>query len=181
LTVVFTVGHSSLSLEAFAALLRGAGVTQVADVRRWPRSRRHPHFDDDALAVELAPSGIAYAHVVELGGHRERVAGSVNDGWEEPAFNGYADHLASEEFARGVARLSTLAAARPTAVMCAEGDWRRCHRRLVADVLALRGDDVRHITPGGTVEAHVVTDFAVTGGGDAAIPRYPAPQLGLGF
>ena len=179
--VVFTVGHSSLSLEKFAALLRGAGVTQVADVRRWPRSRRHPHFDDDALAVELAPSGIAYAHVVELGGHREPVPGSVNDGWEEAAFNGYADHLASEEFARGLARLTALAAARPTAVMCAEGDWRRCHRQLVADVLVLRGEAVGHITPGGTVASHAVTDFAVVPGGDAAVPRYPAPQLGLGF
>jgi uncharacterized protein (DUF488 family) len=177
--VVFTVGHSSLSLEAFAALLRGAGVTQVADVRRWPRSRRHPHFDDDALAVELAPFGVAYAHVVELGGHREPVTGSANDGWDEAAFNGYADHLATEEFARGVGRLTALASARPTAVMCAEGDWRRCHRQLVADVLALRGDDVRHIAPGGAVEPHLVTEFAVTGEG--AVPRYPAPQLGLGF
>jgi uncharacterized protein (DUF488 family) len=179
--VLYTIGHSSHSLEAFAALLRGAGVTRVADVRRWPRSRRHPHFDDDALAVELAPSGIAYAHVVELGGHRDPVPGSVNDGWEAAAFNGYADHLASEEFARGLARLAALASERPTAVMCAEGDWRRCHRRLVADVLALRGDDVRHITPGGAVERHAVTEFAVVEEGAAPIPRYPAPQLGLGF
>jgi uncharacterized protein (DUF488 family) len=177
--VVFTVGHSSHTLERFTELLRGAGVTQVADVRRWPRSRRHPHFDDDALAVELAPHGIAYAHVVELGGHRERVPGSANDGWEEAAFNGYADHLASAELARGVARLDALAATRPTAVMCAEGDWRRCHRQLLADVLVARGDvAVRHITPRGTLEPHVVTAFAVVRDG---VPRYPAPQLGLGF
>lgn len=180
MTALLTVGHSSHGLEAFAALLRGAGVTQVADVRRWPRSRRHPHFDDDALAVELAPSGIAYAHLAELGGHRDPLAGSVNDGWEQAAFNGYADHLASEELARGVARLDALAAARVTAVMSAEGDWRRCHRRLLADLLALRGDDVRHITPGGALERHVVTEFAVAEDG-GAVPRYPAPQLGLGF
>lgn len=175
---VLTIGHSSHPLERFAALLRGAGVTQVADVRRWPRSRRHPHFDDDALAVELAPHGIAYAHLPELGGHRDPVAGSVNDGWDAAALNGYADHLASEELARGVVRLDALAADRATAVMCAEGDWRRCHRRLLADVLALRGDDVRHITPGGALERHVVTEFAVAQDG---LPRYPAPQLGLGF
>jgi uncharacterized protein (DUF488 family) len=180
LTALFTVGHSSHALERFAALLRGAGVTQVADVRRWPRSRRHPHFDDDALAVELAPSGVAYAHVAELGGHRDPVAGSVNDGWDAPAFNGYADHLASEEFARGLARLRTLAASRPTAVMCAESDWRRCHRRLLADVLVARdGVTVRHIAPDGALEPHVVTDFAVVEVG--GIPRYPASQLGLGF
>jgi uncharacterized protein (DUF488 family) len=155
-------------------------VTQVADVRRWPRSRRHPHFDDDALAVELAPHGIAYAHLGELGGHRAPLAGSGNDGFDEPAFNGYADHLASAEFAHGVARLDALAAARPTAVMCAEGDWRRCHRRLLADVLSVRADaaPVRHITPAGALEQHVVTAFAVVRDG---LPRYPAPQLGLGF
>jgi uncharacterized protein (DUF488 family) len=175
---LFTIGHSSHPLERFAALLRGAGVTQVADVRRWPRSRRHPHFDDDALAVELAPSGIAYAHLPELGGHRDPVAGSVNDGWDVAAFNGYADHLASAEFARGLARLDALAAARPTAVMCAEGDWRRCHRQLLADVLALRGDDVRHVLPDGAVQPHALTAFAVVSEG---VPRYPAPQLGLGI
>ena len=174
-----TIGHSSHPLDAFTALLRGAGVTQVADVRRWPRSRRHPHFDDDALAVELAPAGIAYAHVAELGGHRGRLAESPNDGWDVEAFNGYADHLASAEFARGLERLLALAAARPTAVMCAEGDWRRCHRRLLADVLVARGlADVRHVAPDGTVAPHVVTEFAVVRDG---VPRYPAPQLGLGF
>jgi uncharacterized protein (DUF488 family) len=177
--VVFTIGHSSHPLDAFAALLHGAGVTQVADVRRWPRSRRHPHFDDDALAVELASSGVAYAHVAELGGHRDRLAGSVNDGWDLEAFNGYADHLASAEFGRGLERLLALAAARPTAVMCAEGDWRRCHRRLLADVLVSRGlAGVRHVAPDGTEAPHGVTDFAIVQDG---VPRYPAPQLGLGF
>jgi uncharacterized protein (DUF488 family) len=176
--MLYTVGHSSHALERFAALLRGAGVTQVADVRRWPRSRRHPHFDDDALAVELASYGIAYAHLAELGGHRDPVGGSANDGWDVAAFNGYADHLASAEFARGLARLDALAAARVTAVMCAEGDWRRCHRQLLADVLVLRGGAVTHVLPDGGTEPHVVTDFAVVEDG---LPRYPAPQLGLGF
>ena len=178
---LFTIGHSSHPVDAFAALLRGAGVTQVADVRRWPRSRRHPHFDDDALAVELASHGIAYQHVVELGGHRERVPGSPNDGWDVEAFNGYADHLASDEFARGVTRLMALAAVRPTAVMCAEGDWQRCHRRLLSDVLELRGAaGVRHIGVDGTVAPHAITAFAVFAA-DAGLPRYPAQQLGLGF
>jgi uncharacterized protein (DUF488 family) len=176
---LFTVGHSSHPVGALAALLRGAGVTQIADVRRWPRSRRHPHFDDDALAVELAPYAIAYAHLPALGGRRGPVPGSGNDGWDVAAFNGYADHLASTEFARGLERLGALAAARPTAVMCAEGDWRRCHRRLLADVLVARGEaGVRHIGPDGTLEAHVLTAFAIVEDG---LPRYPAPQLGLGF
>lgn len=180
MSTVFTVGHSSHALARFAELLRGHGVTQVADVRRWPRSRRHPHFDDDALAVELAPSGIAYAHLPELGGHREPVAGSPNDGWPEPAFNGYADHLGSGEFARGLARLDALRAARVTAVMCAEGDWRRCHRQLLADVLVVgEGVEVVHIAPDGGAERHAVTAFAQRGA-DGAL-TYPAQQLGLGF
>jgi uncharacterized protein (DUF488 family) len=176
--VIFTVGHSSHTLTRLVALLAEHGVTQIADVRRWPRSLRHPHFDDDALAVELAPYGVAYTHLAELGGHRDPVPGSGNDGWDLPAFNGYADHLASEEFSRGLARLNALAAARPTAVMCAEGDWRRCHRQLLADVLVVGGDAVSHITPAGALEAHALTAFAVVEGG---LPRYPAPQLGLGF
>jgi uncharacterized protein (DUF488 family) len=178
---LFTIGHSSHAVEAFAALLRGAGIAQVADVRRWPRSRRHPHFDDDALAVELASHGIAYAHVVELGGHRDRVPGSPNDGWDADAFNGYADHLASDEFARGVAKVMALAGAKPTAVMCAEGDWHRCHRRILADVLTLRGAaGVVHVLPDGRQQPHEITDFAVFAA-DTGLPRYPAQQLGLGF
>lgn len=175
---IFTVGHSSHTLERLAALLAEHGVTQVADVRRWPRSRRHPHFDDDALAVELAPHGVTYTHLPELGGHRDPVSGTPNDGWDLPAFNGYADHLASQEFARGMLRLDALAAGRPTAVMCAEGDWRRCHRQLLADVLVMRGYRVLHITPAGALEPHMLTAFAVVEDG---LLRYPAQQLGLGF
>jgi uncharacterized protein (DUF488 family) len=178
--VLYTVGHSSHALDAFVALLRGHGVTQVADVRRWPRSPRFPHFDDDALAVELAPSGIAYPHLPELGGHRDPVPGSVNDGWDVAAFNGYADHLASAELARGLARLDALRRARVTAVMCAEGDWRRCHRQLLADVLVAReGAEVMHIAVDGTLERHALTTFAARGA-DGAL-TYPAQQLGLGF
>jgi uncharacterized protein (DUF488 family) len=176
--VIFTVGHSNHPLERLVGLLGGFGITQLADVRRWPRSHRNPHYDDDALAVELAPRGIAYAHLVELGGHRDPVPGSVNDGWEVPAFRGYADHLASAEFGRGVLALEALAAARPTAVMCAEAAWTRCHRRLLSDVLAVRGAEVLHLGPEGTVESHVMTEFAIVEDG---LPRYPAAQLGLSF
>jgi uncharacterized protein (DUF488 family) len=175
---LYSVGHSSQSLDGLVALLRAAGVTQVADVRRWPRSRRHPHFDDDALAVELAPRGIAYAHLPELGGHRTPAPDSRNDGWAEEAFRGYADHLASAELARGLARLEALAAQRATAVMCAEGAWIRCHRRLLCDLLAVRGWEVRHLLPDGGVEPHRLPDSAVVEDG---LPRYPAAQLGLGL
>jgi uncharacterized protein (DUF488 family) len=175
---MYTVGHSNHPLDRLVALLEAHGVTQLADVRRWPRSHRNPHYDDDALAVELASRGIAYAHLVELGGHREPVPGSANDGWDGEAFRGYADHLATAEFARGVARLEALAATRPTAVMCAEAAWTRCHRRLLADVLSVRGVAVAHIGPDGALAPHALTDFALVEDG---LPRYPAAQLGLNF
>jgi uncharacterized protein (DUF488 family) len=173
---IFTVGHSSHPLEGLAELLRAHGIVQLADVRRWPRSRRHPQYDDDALAVELAPRAIAYAHLPELGGHREPVDGSRNDGWEAEAFRGYADHLLSPEFGRGVARLEALATARRTAFMCAEAAWERCHRRLLADALAIRGWEVLHVGADAKLTTHVVTDFAVVQDG---LPLYPAAQLGL--
>src|SRR3954468_19308595 len=114
---LLTVGHSTHDLDAFLALLRGAGVEAVADVRRFPGSRRHPWFGGEALAASLEAAGLAYAHLVELGGRRSVVPGSPNDGWEVAAFRGYADHLRSEEFARGRERLVALAADRRTAIM----------------------------------------------------------------
>lgn len=173
----YTVGHSTHELQAFAALLRGAGVDGIADVRRWPRSRRHPQFDDDALAVELPLRGIAYDHLPALGGRRRPLRGSPNDGWEQEAFRGYADHMASAEFAAGIDALEGLAARRPTAVMCAEAPWWRCHRRLVADALVVRGWSVVHVGPDGRATPHELPPFAVVADGRLT---YPPPQLRLG-
>jgi uncharacterized protein (DUF488 family) len=167
---VFTIGHSTHAIEDFVALLRGAGIDGVADVRRFPGSRRHPQFGSDALAASLAEAGIAYEHIAELGGRRARVEGSPNGGWTVAAFQGYADHLRTEEFARGLARLEGLAAARPTAVMCAEAQWWRCHRRLVADVLLVRGHAVRHVMPHGRLIEHALPDFAVVENGPLTYP-----------
>jgi uncharacterized protein (DUF488 family) len=147
-------------------------VRAVADVRRFPRSRRHPHFNAEVLASEVP----GYAQFPELGGRRRPVADSVNDGWEVEAFRAYADHMASGEFLSGLARLEELAASTPTAVMCAEAPWWRCHRRLVADALLVRGWEVCHIAPDGRLVAHELPDFAVV---DGAEIRYPAPQLRL--
>src|SRR3954463_2061137 len=108
---LLTVGHSTHSLGEFLSLLRGANVELVADVRRFPGSRRHPHFGGEALATSLAEAGIGYEHLVELGGRRSVLPGSPNDGWEVAGFRGYADHLRSEEFGRGCARLAESAGA----------------------------------------------------------------------
>ena len=160
------------------ALVRGAGGEAIADVRRFPGSRRHPHFASEALAASLPEHGLAYDHIPELGGRRKRVEGSPNGGWEHPAFQGYADHMASEEFARGLSALEDLARGRPTAYMCSEGPWWRCHRRLVSDALLVRGWEVVHVMPDGRPVAHELTPFAVVGEGGAL--TYPPAQLALG-
>ena len=152
-------------------------MTAVADVRRHPGSRRHPQFASHALAASLPAHGVGYAHLPALGGRRKPLPGSRNDGWENDSFRAYADHLASDEFAGGLAELESLARERPTAVMCAEGLWWRCHRRLVADVLTVRGWTVCHIGPDGALSEHALPEFARV---DGTRLTYPAPQMRLG-
>ena len=173
----FTIGHSSHSLDELTALLRGAGVQGVADVRRFPGSRRHPHLAGEALAVSLPEHGVAYDHLAGLGGRRRKAPGSPNDGWEVEAFGGYADHMATPEFEAALERLQQLARVKATAVMCAEAPWWRCHRRLVSDALVVRGWTVCHVMPDGRVVEHALTEFAVVEGVSIT---YPSPQMRLG-
>ena len=148
-------------------------VRSLADVRRHPGSRRLPWFASEALG-ETVPG---YAHLPELGGRRSRRRDSPNTGWEVAAFGGYADHMDSPEFDRGMRAL--LALERPVAVMCAEGNWWQCHRRLVADALVVRGHPVRHIARDGALTEHELTAFAVVVEGDPPRLRYPPAQLEL--
>lgn len=172
----FTIGHSTHPLDAFCVLLERHGVRRVADVRRFPGSRRHPQFGSDALAAGLAARGIGYTHFEALGGRRSVAPGSQNGGWENAAFRGYADHMATASFGAAFAELEALAAAERTAVMCAEALWWQCHRRLVADALIARGWAVDHIGPDGRIAAHELTPFAVVADGRVV---YPAAQLRL--
>jgi uncharacterized protein (DUF488 family) len=175
---ILTVGHSNHEERRFLELLRGGGVELLADVRVNPRSR-HPQFNRSALAASLESAGIGYVHLgKELGGRREQAADSANAGWEQAWFRGYADHMASEEFAAGLASLEKLGLKRRTAVMCAEGDWRHCHRRLIADALALRRWHVLHLGPDGSLTEHELTEFAVVKDDHLT---YPAPQTSLGL
>jgi uncharacterized protein (DUF488 family) len=169
---LLTVGHSTHAIEEFLSLLRGAGVEAIADVRRFPGSRRHPWFASEAVAQSLGEAGIAYEHLVELGGRRSVLPGSPNDGWEVAAFRGYADHLRSDEFARGRAKLEKLASAKRTAVMCAEAQPWRCHRRLVADVFVMAGWDVVDLMPSSRLDRHELPPFAIRAGD--GLPVYPA-------
>ena len=174
---VLTVGHSNHGEKEFLELLRGAGITALADVRVYPRSR-FEHFNRSALAGSLEAAGIHYLYLGEqLGGRREPLPDSPNGAWDEEAFRGYADHMASDAFAAGLGRLEELAAERRVAVMCAEGDWRHCHRRLLADALAARGHIVLHLAPDGGVSDHELTDSAVVGAD--GIITYPEVQTSL--
>ena len=151
---VWTVGHSTRSIDAFLALLQVYDIELVADVRRFPGSRRLPQFGETALAERLAEDGIAYHWFPALGGRRRPDPASANLGWRHPAFRAYADHLATEEFADGLFELLMLAEGLRTAVMCAEVLWWRCHRRLIADVLTSLGISVVHIRDENTSEIH---------------------------
>lgn len=142
---VWTVGHSTRSWEEFVNLLRAYEIQAVADVRRLPGSRRLPQFDQDAMADHLPVADISYRWFPALGGRRRAHKDSANTGWRNVSFRGYADHLESEEFATGFAELLELARHARTTLMCAEAVWWRCHRRLIADVLELRGVEVIHI------------------------------------
>jgi uncharacterized protein (DUF488 family) len=178
-TELLTIGHSTHELRSFEQLLSLHGVTCVADVRRFPASRRSPHFDREPLRRALAVREVSYEHLPELGGRRRTSPASANDGWTNHGFRGYADHMATADFARGLRRLEEIARSRPTAVMCAEGSWWRCHRRLVADALLVRGWSVHHIAPDGRLSAHELTPFAAVEGTRITYPT-PTPRLPVG-
>jgi uncharacterized protein (DUF488 family) len=170
ITTIFTIGHSTHEADAFLRLLRRARIEAVADVRRYPSSRRMPWFNRAELAASLESEGIAYEHYEALGGRRNPRRESPNRGWRVGQFQGYADHMDSEEFRAALDRLLALAAERRTAAMCAEAQWTRCHRRLLADALLARGVGVTHIGSRGALERHSLTEFALVDGGRLTYP-----------
>ena len=152
---LFSIGHGARTLEALVATLAAAGVTQIADVRAFPGSRRHPHFGRAELERSLPAAGVAYAWLPQLGGHRKNRAGaSRHPGLAEDAFRAYADHTDSPELAAGLARLFALAAERSTAFMCAERDPAGCHRSILADKLWSLGHEVVHLVDPGVERVH---------------------------
>lgn len=167
---LLTIGHSTHPFPEFLALLRAHEVAAIADVRLLPRSRRHPHFSQERLAELLGTADIAYVHFPGLGGHRRPRPDSPNGSWRNQSFRGYADHMASPEFQAEMARLLALGAKTLAAVMCAESQWWRCHRQLIADALVARGIEVRHIMSGRAATPHVLTPFARVTGTDVYYP-----------
>ncbi|HET9865432.1 MAG TPA: DUF488 domain-containing protein [Steroidobacteraceae bacterium] len=157
---IWTIGHSSRTFDELLSLLEPCAIQAIADVRRHPGSRRQPWFAREALEKSLPAHGLEYRWIGALGGRRRPRPDSANTAWRNESFRGYADHLETAEFAAGLDELLALAAARRTALMCAEVLWWRCHRALIADVLAVRGIEVVHILDGAHAITHPYTSAA---------------------
>jgi uncharacterized protein (DUF488 family) len=178
---IYTIGHSTRTLEELVQLLTKNGVDLLVDVRTAPGSRRLPHFARAALAAALPLRGIGYLHLPELGGLRKARPDSVNTGWRNLSFRGYADYMATDEFAAGIDHLLQLAAGHRVAIMCAEAVPWRCHRSLIADALTAGGLEVLEIIGPGPPRPHRMTPFAVVDHGRIEYPAGPdQPELSLG-
>jgi uncharacterized protein (DUF488 family) len=158
---IWTIGHSTREIVVFLSLLKENGIQLVADVRMYPGSKRYPQFGREALAMSLSEDRIRYEHFPELGGRRKAKPDSQNTAWRNEMFRGYADYMETEDFRNGIARLVDLAnKSGPTAIMCAEAVWWRCHRSLISDYLKARGVEVLHILDRNKVEEHPFTSAA---------------------
>ncbi|MBU6214480.1 DUF488 domain-containing protein [Patescibacteria group bacterium] len=156
---IYTIGHSTRTIEQFIALLKAHGVEKIVDVRTIPKSRHNPQFNEDDLRRSLARAKIRYEHLKKLGGLRHSRKDSQNLGWINTSFRGYADYMQTEDFTRGLDRLKTIALKQPTAIMCAEAVPWRCHRSLIADALTKQKWNVFHIQSGKTTPKHRLTPF----------------------
>jgi uncharacterized protein (DUF488 family) len=157
---VWTIGHSTRSIDDFIKLLSSERITMLADVRSFPSSKRLPHFNQRELSEALAEAGIQYLHLRELGGRRTARKESHNTAWQNPGFRGYADYMETEPFRAGIDLLLEIARSQRTAIMCAEAVWWRCHRSLIADYLKAKGVVVTHILSETKSETHPYTSAA---------------------
>jgi len=158
--MVWTIGHSTRTLEEFVTLLQLHGIERIADVRRHAGSRKYPHFNAEPLAAALASHGIDYRPFADLGGRRKASPTSTNTVWRNASFRGYADYMATEEFRVALSRLVDAARERRTALLCSEAVWWRCHRSMIADALKATGIEVLHILGESKVVEHPYTDPA---------------------
>ena len=158
---IWTIGHSTRTIDTFISLLEEHRIRLLADVRSLPGSKRYPQFNKEALADSLGKAGSRYEHFPELGGRRKPRLESKNTAWRNASFRGYADYMETKEFHKGIERLLDLAGEfGPTAIMCAEAVWWRCHRALLSDYLKVRGIEVMHILNSNNVEPHPYTSAA---------------------
>jgi uncharacterized protein (DUF488 family) len=177
---VFTIGHSTRPSDEFVGMLKAHGVRWLGDVRKVPRSGHNPQFEGQALAATLRAQGIEYRHLPGLGGLRRPLRDSINLGWRNASFRGYADYMQTAEFHHSLDQLLELATERPTAIMCAEAVPWRCHRSLIADALLVRGVDVEEIVSAQKITPLAMHTFARVEGISITYPKDPAQgELGL--
>ena len=157
---IWTIGHSTRSIEDFIALLKAHNIESLVDVRHYPGSRRNPQFNKELFAESLAKVGLEYRHLLKLGGRRRTRPDSHNTAWRNDAFRGYADYMETKTFVEGIASLFDLARNKRVAIMCAEAVWWRCHRSLIADYLKAHGHKVLHIQSATKDEEHPFTSAA---------------------
>ena len=157
---IFTIGHSTRTIEEFLDLLFSFDIKILADIRRLPGSRKYPQFDQDALKKSLAENGIEYVYIEDLGGRRKVSPDSKNTAWRNKSFQGYADYMETESFENGIKVLEKLALEKNTAMMCSEAVWWRCHRSMVSDYLKSKGWEVLHIMALGKATEHPYTSPA---------------------
>ena len=168
---IYTIGHSTRTIEQFIELLKAHDIEELVDVRTIPKSRHNPQFGAEELAASLQRAGIAYKHLAKLGGLRHASKDSVNLGWQNISFRGFADYMATSEFQAGLDELKALAEKKTVAIMCAEAVPWRCHRSLIADALAVQGWQVLHIQSRKTASPHELTTFLKVHDGKITYPE----------
>lgn len=157
MNTIYTIGHSTRSIEFFVELLLFYKIQVLVDVRAYPGSKRYPHFNKENLEKDLPKSGIRYVHMPELGGRRKPLPDSKNEVWKNPMFRGYADYMETEEFKAAIEKLKDTAGKETTCIMCSEAVWWRCHRSLIADYLKKDGWEVLHIMEKNKLQTHPYT------------------------
>jgi uncharacterized protein (DUF488 family) len=169
---IYTIGHSTRPIADFLALLARSRIERLVDIRAFPGSRRHPHFNREALASELPAAGVEYLHRPSLGGRRRLSPTAPPSAWRNDSFRAYAEYMRTPEFHAALDELIALAATKRTVIMCSEAVPWRCHRTLVSDALTARGVTVEHILDAG-LSVHAVTRFAVVADGEVTYPATP--------
>jgi uncharacterized protein (DUF488 family) len=158
---IWTIGHSTRSLELFITMLKSFQIESVVDIRSLPGSRKYPQYNKESLEISLPENHIEYIHLKELGGRRKALPDSINTGWRHPAFKGYADYMETESFVNGIIALQEIAVAKRVSYMCSEAVWWRCHRSLISDYLKNHDWKVFHILGIGKEQEHTFTSPSV--------------------
>ena len=172
-TVVYAIGHSTRAIEDFIGMLQAHSISLLVDIRTIPKSRHNPQFNEEPLKTSLEAKCITYMHLKELGGLRKAKKDSINTGWQNASFRGFADYMQTREFASAIRKLMRLAKLGRTVILCAEGNPFRCHRSLVADALMVRKVRVLHLSSKTSVREHTITPFAQVNGTKITYPGTP--------